>query len=408
MNAMKSLHGRIIDADSHEMIPASMWPEVFGDVGEKFANISVSRGKGMEAGLNTLTLDVDGDVLPIDEATVWRHEGWQAGPAAPGAIDMARRLELLDFMGVRRQQVFPSFGLIGLAFETMGPEFMRNLYRLDAAEYPLDDLRSLGRDVMRAHNDWAIRQIGLDADRLRVVGVVPVSDFDEMMQTTGALLDAGVRSVVLPASIPPGGFSPADRALEPFWSMCEEHDVTLLLHLALEDFTKTNRWREIPEFAPERGISAEFVIDPWTFSTLHMVAEIYLTTMILGGVFERHPRLRLGAIECGAFWVAPMAENLDRWSAQFSRRQAKVISMPPSEYVNRNVWATPFYFEPVDRYIERYGFEDVYLYGSDYPHFEGGKDQLSLFAGKLERLGDDVLEKFFVTNGERMTATKGP
>jgi hypothetical protein len=55
--------------------------------------------------------------------------------------------------------------------------------------------------------------------------------------------------------------------------------------------------------------------------------------------------------------------------------------------------------QPVDQYIERYGIEDVYCYGSDYPHLEGGKDPMARFAARLERLGPTIMEKFFVKNG---------
>jgi predicted TIM-barrel fold metal-dependent hydrolase len=74
--------------------------------------------------------------------------------------------------------------------------------------------------------------------------------------------------------------------------------------------------------------------------------------------------------------------------------------MPPSGYLARNVRVCPFSFEPVETYIERYGFEDVYCYSSDYPHTEGGVNQLSVFAEKLMPLGDSVMEKFFVTNAQ--------
>jgi predicted TIM-barrel fold metal-dependent hydrolase len=396
---LERLQGRIVDADSHEMIPSTRWAEAFGDIGARLRGMLSGRGKGREQGVNTLDVEIESDSVPINSATVWEHDGWVSGASAPAAIDVTRRAELLDFMGVARQQIFPNFGLIGLMFETMGPELVRTQNRLDPVEFSLDDIRQMGQDVVTAHNDWAVHNARSNP-RLRIVGILPVTELNPMMSEAERLIDAGIRSFLVPASVPPGGYSPADRALDPFWSLCSQNDTTVHLHLALENFLKTEKWRDVPEFFYDTGLSAEFVVDPWTFSTVYMVAEIYLTTMILGGVFERHPALRFGAIESSAFWVAPMAENLDRWAGQFKRRMAKILSMPPSGYVARNVRATPFIFEPVDRYIERYGFEDVYCYGSDYPHYEGGTNQMQTFAGKLARLGDDVMEKFFVTNGE--------
>jgi predicted TIM-barrel fold metal-dependent hydrolase len=168
---------------------------------------------------------------------------------------------------------------------------------------------------------------------------------------------------------------------------------------------RTFVWRQIPEFESESAKSAEFVIDPWSFATTHLVIENFLTTIILGGVFERHPDLRFGVIECGASWVGPMADNLDMWATVFKRRMAKVLSVPPSTYVARNIRVTPYWFESIVNCVERYGLEDIYVYGSDYPHLEGGTDQLEVFARNAAPLGDSFMEKFFVTNGELLMPT---
>jgi predicted TIM-barrel fold metal-dependent hydrolase len=45
------------------------------------------------------------------------------------------------------------------------------------------------------------------------------------------------------------------------------------------------------------------------------------------------------------------------------------------------------------------GLEDVLCFGTDYPHVEGGNDIIERFGKRLSRLGRDVSEKFFVTNG---------
>jgi predicted TIM-barrel fold metal-dependent hydrolase len=211
-----------------------------------------------------------------------------------------------------------------------------------------------------------------------------------------------VRNLWIPASVPPGGKSPADRAISPFWSLCEEADATVQLHLGFENFMQTDVWRQIPEFRLTEIRSLEFTCDPWTLATVHMPAANFLTVMILGGVFERHPGLRFGVIETGAYWVGPLAESLDMWAdVSIKQRQLEgVLSKRPSEYLSDNVRVTPFIFEPVDMYFERYGLESVFCYGSDYPHAEGGKHQVDAFAAKLAPLGSDILEKFFVSNGE--------
>jgi predicted TIM-barrel fold metal-dependent hydrolase len=65
------------------------------------------------------------------------------------------------------------------------------------------------------------------------------------------------------------------------------------------------------------------------------------------------------------------------------------------------VRVSPFWWEPIDKYIERFEWlANVYVYGSDYPHFEGGKDPGNVFLSALEHLGPTAVEKFFVKNAE--------
>jgi predicted TIM-barrel fold metal-dependent hydrolase len=153
----------------------------------------------------------------------------------------------------------------------------------------------------------------------------------------------------------------------------------------------------VPAF--EAGSSTlEVDLDPYSFATLNIAPAHFLLTMVLGGVFERHPNLRFGAIECGAGWLAPLAENLDLW-AERSPMLRHDLSLTPTEYIARNVRVTPFHFEPVHKYIERYGMDTCYCFSTDYPHIEGGNRPAIEFAERLISLGDDLVEQFFVSNG---------
>jgi len=147
----------------------------------------------------------------------------------------------------------------------------------------------------------------------------------------------------------------------------------------------------------------EFNLSPWHLSVQHLPSQNFLATVVTGGVFERHPTLRFGAIELGAYWIGQLATNLDLWyenSQTFGARSVDRLPHRPSDYIRRNVRVTAFFFEKVDEYIEQYGLEDVLCYASDYPHIEGGKDPMERLASRLERLGPEVMEKFFVTNGK--------
>jgi predicted TIM-barrel fold metal-dependent hydrolase len=179
--------------------------------------------------------------------------------------------------------------------------------------------------------------------------------------------------------------------------------VTLTLHLGSEHhFFRTYAWGDAPAFEGYK-VNVEFNLSPWHLSVVHMPTQNFLGTMITGGVFERHPKLRLGVIEVGGYWIGPMADTLDMWyanSQQFGERAVDRLPKKPSDYIRSNVRVSVFDFEKIDDYLQKYDVaEDVLCYASDFPHIEGGKDPMGDFARRLERFGPRVMEKFFVTNG---------
>jgi predicted TIM-barrel fold metal-dependent hydrolase len=212
-----------------------------------------------------------------------------------------------------------------------------------------------------------------------------------------------LKGLLINAGEPPAGLSPASPELDPFWALLAENDVPVLAHVGSDlGFLSHAEWSNAPAFAPNK-LSFELGFEPYSFATLHLPVEHFLTVMVLGGVFERHPTLRFGAIELGAHWLGPLADNLDVWAQKiFARRIAETLSMKPSEYLTRNVRVTPHnVVEPVDQFFERYPhLSRCYCYSTDYPHLEGGAHINTKMHDMLAPLGADVLERYFVTNGE--------
>src|SRR3546814_6372637 len=89
----------------------------------------------------------------------------------------------------------------------------------------------------------------------------------------------------------------------------------------------------------------------------HMAPELYLQTMVMGGVFERFPRLRFGIIEFGAGWVGPAVERMDIW-VDFQAKLGVKYAMRPSEYLRRNVRVTPFWHEDLTLMVDRFGLKE--------------------------------------------------
>jgi predicted TIM-barrel fold metal-dependent hydrolase len=95
-----------------------------------------------------------------------------------------------------------------------------------------------------------------------------------------------------------------------------------------------------------------------------------LTALALGGVLERHPRLRVAFLEAGVGWVPYFVERMDE---HFEKRGKQVpgCKRPPSEYVARG--QCYFSCEPEEAGIAMacaaLGDECI-MYASDYPHWD--------------------------------------
>ncbi|MDT9600541.1 amidohydrolase family protein [Sphingosinicella rhizophila] len=388
--------GRILDVDSHEMMPAQRWVDAFGPEIRPLVEAWTGKGEGEESHANHPNVpDYEGDLVTID-ANIVNVKGCRS----PGAVDSARRLEVMDSMGIAKQLMFPGHaGLNGLQLIVSKDEvdFLRTI---------TGDRAAVGKRFIELYNDWAI-DLGRSTDRLLPVVPLYGDTVDEMIAAAQTLIKRGIKAIWLAAPIPPGGKSPAHPDLDPFWALMAEADCTVTLHLGSagsegERLFASPAWGDAPPFKGHLAMS-EFKFDPWSLSTVHLPCQNFLATMIIGGVFVRHPRLRFGVIEVGAYWVGPMAETLDLWHKNLGQFNKNVHRLPelPSTYLSSNVRISGFPFEEIDVYLERHPYlADVLCFATDYPHIEGGKDIFNVTSAKLEKFGEEALYKYFVGNAE--------
>lgn len=406
--ALKRFAGEITDVDAHEMTPVQFWGEQFGD--NPFVADLAKHFSEFEDGELINVPGFVSDDRAVDVADIWKLKGGRA----PSAADPARRVEVLDAMGVKRQLLYSSGpAFFGIFLHSDPPQ--NGFYRGAEGEARYQQ----GKELVDAYNNhFAVRAAGV-SDRLRAVAYLYGRTVDELMGVAKDLVAKGIRAFTVSPTTLLGGVSPAHTDLAPFYSLLEDNNIPLTLHvLGDQGFLATRAWGDAPFF---KGYSVfhEFDFSPWALSMVHLPPQNFIATMVTGGVFERHPNLRFGAIELGAYWIGQMTHNLDLWHRQNNslfkkielknegnsqdqvQSDLKVERLPqfPSFYVNRNVRVSAYDFENVDEYIERYGLEDVYCYSSDFPHVEGGRDPMGTHAQRLEKLGPKILEKFFVTNG---------
>ena len=99
-----------------------------------------------------------------------------------------------------------------------------------------------------------------------------------------------------------------------------------------------------------------------------------LISMILEGVFEAIPSLRVVLIEGGLAWAAALGWRMDRQWTKL-KRELPHLTRAPSEYIKTNVWFTT---QPIEEPEPRSHLEealdwigwDRILFATDYPHWD--------------------------------------
>jgi hypothetical protein len=151
---------------------------------------------------------------------------------------------------------------------------------------------------------------------------------------------------------------------------------------------------EIPDFhgGDENFRSVDYMAIP----TVPMQT---LATMIFDGVLDRFPDLKLGVIEQGASWVPSWMHYMDSAYAAFRKREQRLqkLTMPPSDFVRRQVRVTPYPAENVG-WIVRNAGPEVCLFSSDYPHVEGGRNPIKRFEETMVDLSEEESQRFYYDN----------
>jgi predicted TIM-barrel fold metal-dependent hydrolase len=192
--------------------------------------------------------------------------------------------------------------------------------------------------------------------------------------------------------------------LDPVWRTAEEAGVPVLFHvggghrladgnlLDLDYFE--NGGPPVPDF---HGGDENFrSIDYMAIPTQPMQT---LATLILDGVLDRFPELRLGVIEQGASWLPSWMRYMDSAFEAFRKREERLqkLSLRPGEYVKRQVRVTPYPAEEVGWIIQNSG-DEICLFSSDYPHVEGGRNPIRRFEESMKNLSEDQKQRFYFDN----------
>jgi predicted TIM-barrel fold metal-dependent hydrolase len=270
--------------------------------------------------------------------------------------DSAKRLEELEDDGVVAEVLFPN---------TIPPFFpSASLVTRQPKTRDDYDRRWAG---LRAHNRWLADFCADTPGRRAGMAQIFLNDIDDTVAEIRWAREHGLFGGILLPGVPPdSGLAPLIAPeYEPIWAVCEELDMPVNNHTGQAG----------PDFGDYEASMALFMIELGWFS--HRV----FWHLVFGGVFARHPKLKLVLTEQSAGWVPSVLAMLDHQyerfktpgaaEAHFGGELAKKMDLSPSEYWARNCFAGASFFRPNEAELRYEIGVDRIMWGQDYPHVEG-------------------------------------
>jgi uncharacterized protein len=230
----------------------------------------------------------------------------------------------------------------------------------------------------RVYNDWIAEFCAADPRRLVGVAALPLQDPVAAVAEARRAVDLGLRAAFTrPNPQNPDARPVHDPAHEPVWSALEELGIPLVFHPAgLWDMPGTSR------------AMAGFMA-PGTHHAVILFFDQYMTlaNLVYAGVLERHPRLRVGILECGGGWIAHRMDRLDEFTESYGW-QLLGLRLKPSEYFRRQGFVS---FDPGERTAGALAplvGAETFVWASDFPHsdarYPGVVDELREHAAALD------------------------
>ena len=307
---------------------------------------------------------------------------WDHDEIHVGAYDPKVRLEVLDECGIDAQVIFPS--TIGLGGQDLG----------------IVDDEALCRLAVEIYNDGMAEIQAESNNRLLPLPLMPAWDVDTCVREARRVAALGARGVNM-TSDPQDLGAPdlANRAWDPLWEVCAELQLPVHFHIGASvtgmTFYGKYPWESHPA-------NTKLAIG----GTLLFIGNArVVTNLILSGMFDRHPDLKMVSVESGVGWIPFILETLDYEMAENAPQELAQLKKPPSEYFRSNLYAT-FWFEKnrnkLPELVEAVG-EDNILFETDFPHPTCMyPNPLQTVAEKMATLSPEAQRKIMGENARKL------
>ncbi len=270
-----------------------------------------------------------------------------------GAVALTSTRDKIRRGGFIPDEAIKDMDLDGVHAGIMYPTVGLSIYRIQ------DD--ALVMTLFKAYNEWLAEFCGAFPDRLLGIGCVILDDVVLAVQELERCARMGLRGIMI--SCYP--FREQHYGLpqyEPFWTAAERLGMPVSLHVAT--------MRPAPEIDMAWAFNEKQLVRRAHYANQDHWMRMSIADMIFGGVFERYPGLRVGAVEQETSWVPYFLYRMDHFYTERAQRPHwKTLGMLPSEYFRQNLYVC-FQEDPLGIQLREHIGVDNMAWGSDYPHPE--------------------------------------
>ena len=275
--------------------------------------------------------------------------------------DAVAQVTGMEMEGIDIAVLFPSMLLNGLGRADIDPHLVM--------------------EVCQAYNNWQYDFCHYSPDQLKFAAMLPVHDVNlACKELVRCVRDLGAVGSFIRPNLLNGRYWHSNY-WDPLYRIHEELNVTWCFHEgAGADYSYMNTLYGENRFY--RHVASHWI-----------EMQEALIAMIIGGVFEFHPKLRVGFLEAQNSWVPGLLTRIEWDYPNYRETHAPYLSLTPKEYFQRNCWAAVEGSEPEIESTAGLIGADRMCISTDYPHFDSNFPNVSsdLLANVPREMAADIL-----------------
>jgi predicted TIM-barrel fold metal-dependent hydrolase len=359
---------KVIDVDTHLTEPADIWtsraPAKYRDrvprvvpASDLTPRMREQVGQLGTAGLNSHTamwvVDDDEILGPAGAGSIINRNNekikgatfleWPLSESSLAASYVEPRLAMMEQLGISAQVLFPN--VVGFGGQ--------NFFRIHDLELRLV--------IVQLWNDAMADMQEESKGRLCGMALLPWWDVNATVREIDRVHSMGLKGIITNADPQNQGLPDlSERHWDPMWAALSDYGLPVNFHCGASATQRTyNGGSPWPSLGPNNKLAVGSAM-------LQLGNARLVANLIISGLCERFPMLKMVSVESGIGWIPFMLNALDY---HFDENAAEGLTMRPSEYFRRQMYAC-FWFEngpSLVHDIERLGIDNC-MFETDFPH----------------------------------------